>query len=146
MIPRNYRYSEKISLITFFPLFTNIFTNAPGLFAGICYRVECSLLMRNKRNHYTDNENSPYKVVSQVCNKRYCCKCCNAFVEFDSICCYKFLFLLHVYKRQHGFYWLPQLWLHSAPSVSAGHKWPVITRPAASTRVLASTRVQKLID
>jgi len=30
MISRN--YSEKISFITFFPLFTNIFTNAPGLY------------------------------------------------------------------------------------------------------------------
>ena len=29
MISRN--YSEKISFVTFFPLFTNIFTNAPGL-------------------------------------------------------------------------------------------------------------------
>ena len=29
MISRN--YSEKISFITFFPIFTNIFTNAPGL-------------------------------------------------------------------------------------------------------------------
>ena len=36
MISRN--YSEKISFITFFPFFINIFTNAPGL------DVNCSTL------------------------------------------------------------------------------------------------------
>jgi len=44
MISRN--YSEKISFITFFPFFINIFTNAPGLPVDLQQASTCGTVRR----------------------------------------------------------------------------------------------------
>jgi len=72
-------YSEKISFITFFPIFTNIFTNAPGLQYIVADKKQghqrladsTGTLERNGQTNTTDRITFPINAVSNKKAKQY---------------------------------------------------------------------------